>query len=209
MEILDKLRWRYATKKFSRQKLKLDILDQLLEAANLSATSYGLQAYKILVIDDPEIREKLLPHAKDQKQIIDASHLLVLCRYNDITQSDIQEYAERIGKAKNKTPEEILSYTKRIHDKIEIYRDKGELDQWLTKQVYIILGTLLTTCAMMGIDSCPMEGFTPDAFDDILGLDQHRLKSVVLLPVGHRAEDDAYQFRPKVRKSLEDLLIFV
>ncbi len=209
MDFLDRLKWRYATKKFSIQKLKLSTLDKILEAANLSATSYGLQAFKILVIDDPEVRKQLLPHAMDQHQIVDASHLLVLCQYNDVTEADVEAYAKRIGAAKNKTEKQIVAYSNKIKDKIAQYTSEGTLDFWTAKQVYIVLGTLLAACASLEVDSCPMEGFSPGKFDEILNLKSMNLKSTVLLPIGFRAQDDAYQYKPKVRKDLEDLLVFI
>lgn len=208
MNSIDQLKWRYATKKFSSQKLPLSMLDKILEAANLTPTSYGLQAFKIIVIDDPDIREKLLPVSMNQDQITEASHLLVLCRYSDVGTNEIDAFAKRIGAAKNKTPEEIVAYSNKILNKIAAKKELGTFEAWLSHQVYIVLGCLLTTCAQLRIDSCPMEGFEPEKFDEILELDKHNLKSVVLLAVGFRAQTDTYQFRPKVRKNLEHLLIF-
>lgn len=209
MDIIEKLNWRYATKKFLERKIRLRELDTILEAANLTATSYGLQAFKIVVVDDPEVRQKLLPHAMGQTQIVDASHLLVLCRYKDVTEQTTQQFAQRIGDAKSKTQDQIEVYARKVDDKVAQYKEQGKFEEWLTKQVYIVLGNLMTTCAVMGIDSCPMEGFEPEQFDEILGLDALNLKSCVLLPVGYRSPSDNYQFKQKVRKDLEDLLIFI
>lgn len=209
MDIIEKLNWRYATKKFLERKIRLRELDTILEAANLTATSYGLQAFKIVVVDDPEIRQKLLPYSMDQSQIVDASHLLVLCRYKDVTDEIIQEFAQRIGESKSKTPDQIKLYAQKVARKVAHYKEAGKFEEWLTKQVYIVLGNLMTTCAVMGIDACPMEGFEPEKFDEILGLDALNLTSCVLLPVGYRSPSDTYQFKQKVRKDLEDLLLFI
>jgi len=209
MDILQKLNRRYATKKFSDQKIKLSVLQTILEAANLTATSYGLQAYKILVIDDTEVRKQLMPFSMEQEQVMQASHLLVLCRYAKVSPEHVAEFGSRIGKAKSKTPIEIEAYSKKIIAKIEKKKAAGQFEAWLEKQVYIVLGNLMTTCAMLDVDSCPMEGFEPEAYDKLLGLEALNLKSVVLLPIGYRAEDDKYQFRKKVRKDLEDLLVFM
>lgn len=209
MDIIEKLNWRYATKKFLDRKIRLRELDTILEAAKLTATSYGLQAFKIVVVDDPQVRQKLLPHGMNQSQIVDASHLLVLCKYTDITPEMVQEFAQRIGDAKSKTPNQIEIYSKKIETKIKHYKEVGKFDEWLTKQVYIVLGNLMTTCAVMGIDACPMEGFEPGKFDEILELDAQQLTSCVLFPIGYRSPSDGYQFKQKVRKDLEDLLVFI
>ncbi len=208
MNILDKLKWRYATKHFSERRIGLDLLDNILEAANLTATSYGLQAYKICVVDDADVRAKLFEYTMDQSQVLEASHLLVLCRYADVTDADVQAFAERIGKAKSKTPEEIETYATKIMRKVEKRKAEGTFEEWLGKQVYIVLGNLMTTCAVLGVDSCPMEGFEPEKYDEILNLEADNLKSVVLLPIGYRSANDKYQFKAKVRKDLEDLLLF-
>lgn len=209
MEILEKLKWRYATKKFSNKKIRLDDLDRILEAANLTATSYGLQAFKIVVVDDTEIRDKLRQYGQDQSQITDSSHLLVLCRYLDVTNETIHAFAERIGYAKSKSPEQIETYAKKIKLKVEHYKETGRFEEWLNRQVYIVLGNLMTTCALLGIDACPMEGFISEKFDEILGLKDYNLSSTVLLPIGYRSPNDDYQFKQKVRKDLEDLLLFM
>lgn len=209
MNIVERLKWRYATKKFSDKKLRLGDLDQILEAANLTATSYGLQAFKIVVVDDPDIRLKLREFGQNQSQISDASHLLVLCRYRDVTDEIVNAFAHRIGMAKSKTPDQIEVYAKKIQRKVETYKEKGKFEEWLNRQVYIVLGNLMTTCAMLGIDSCPMEGFVPEKFDEILELDKFNLTSTVLLPIGYRSPHDSYQYKQKVRKDLEDLLIFI
>ncbi len=209
MDIIEKLKWRYATKKFSNKKIRLGELDHVLEAANLTATSYGLQAFKIIVVDDPEVRKALRQHGQDQSQITDSSHLLVLCRYLDVTDEIIQAFAERIGQAKSKSAEQIDLYAKKIQTKVATYKATGKFEEWLNRQVYIVLGNLMTTCAVLDIDACPMEGFVPEKFDEILQLKEQNLASTVLLPIGYRSANDAYQYKQKVRKDLEDLLIFM
>lgn len=209
MDIIKQLNWRYATKKFSDKKISYPELQELMEAARLTPSSYGLQPYRILIIDDLEVRNKLKEHSWGQEQVVEASHLLVLCSMNDVTDEDIQSFSQKEGELKRKSEDEINDYANAMKSKVARIRAQGRLDAWINRQIYIVLGNLMTTCALMGIDACPMEGFIPEKYDEILNLDKLGLKSVVLLPIGYRAEDDKYQHLPKTRKDLEELLYFI
>ncbi|ANW95153.1 NAD(P)H-dependent oxidoreductase [Wenyingzhuangia fucanilytica] len=207
MNIIESLEWRYATKKFDNtKKLSKEQLQTIKKAFNLTATSYGLQTLSLVIVETPEIREQLLPHAFNQKQIIDASHLLVLCYPNDFDGANVEEYFNRVKKKRN-TPDEIL---KPFRDFLmNDFDSKSELDKHKTfiHQTYIALGNLLTVCALEKIDSCPMEGFNPAKFDEVLKLKEKNLKSALLLPVGFRAKDDFMAKEKKVRKSLSEIII--
>lgn len=207
MDIIERLEWRYATKKFdSTKKLPESKLNILKQAFNLTATSFGLQTISLLVVTNPETRQALFEPAYKQKQVVDASHLLVICIKETIDTKDVNDYFDNIRNTRN-TPETILApYRKNLIDTMERMTTK-EQQEWSMNQAYIALGNLMTVCAIEGIDSCPMEGFVPSIYDDILNLKVLGLKSALLLPVGYRAEDDMFSGFLKVRKNIEDTVI--
>ena len=207
MNILESLRWRYATKKFdSDYTLNLDQLNILKESFNLTATSFGLQPIKLIVIENKELRESLVPHAFGQRQIVDASHLFIICIEKESTVEDVENYFKLVKKTRN-TPDEVLAPFKEYLTSTFSKADKDDLLQAAKSQAYIALGNLMTVCATQQIDSCPMEGFNPDKFDELLKLTDHNLKSVLLLPVGKRADDDYMADLKKVRKPLGNIVI--
>lgn len=207
MSIIEKLNWRYATKKFDTTKqLSYSQLEILKEAFNLTALSYGLQTLKMVVVGDKSIRENLVALAFGQRQVADASHLLVLCIQNEIDTDDVEEHFDAVKAIRN-TPDEILDpFKEQLKSTIENMPDSKKSD-WATKQAYIALGNLMTVCAIEEIDSCPMEGFLPEELDKVLNLDKYELKSVLLLPVGFRAEDDMFASLKKVRKPISDTVL--
>ncbi|MFD2914687.1 NAD(P)H-dependent oxidoreductase [Psychroserpens luteus] len=207
MDIIDQLKWRYATKKFDATKeLSEEKINVLKQAFNLTATSFGLQTISLLIIKGREIRRDLVPHAYNQMQVADASHLLIICIEDNITDENIDIHFDNV-KDLRATPETIL---KPFREDLKLMM-KGktikERQEWSIKQAYIALGNLMTVCAIEQIDSCPMEGFNPEAFDNVLNLKDKNLKSVLLLPVGFRAEDDMFADFKKVRKHLGDAVI--
>jgi len=207
MSIIEKLQWRYATKKFDSSKsLSKAQLTTLKEAFNLTALSYGLQILKLVIIENKQVREGLVEVAFGQRQVVDASHLLVLCIQNEINGDNVEEHFETI-KAIRDTPDAILSpFKNELKSTIENMSADKKLS-WVTKQAYIALGNLMTVCAVEEIDSCPMEGFIPTELDKKLQLDQHGLSSVLLLPVGFRAEDDMFSTFKKVRLPISKTII--
>lgn len=207
MDTIKQLQWRYATKKFDKnKKLSSTKLDILKEAFNLTATSFGLQTIKLIVIEDEAMRVPLVKHSFNQKQVLDASHLLVICIQNDISEEDINAYYDTIKSIRDTSDTILDPYRLEL---ITMMKNMSveERQQWSKNQAYISLGNLMTVCAVEGIDSCPMEGFLPEGFDAILELDKKKLKSVLLLPVGYRADDDMFSEFEKVRKSIDDAII--
>ena len=206
-KIIESLSWRYATKKFdTNKKLSENKVKTLKEAFNLTATSFGLQTISMLVISNEDLKKSLIEHAYNQKQVYEASHLLVICIQNDIKDKDVNDFFDNIKVIRN-TPETILeSYRNYL---LQSMRDKSveERQQWSMNQAYIALGNLMTVCAIEGIDSCPMEGFNPEKYDEILNLKDKGLKSLLLLPVGYRAEDDMFATFKKVRKDINKTII--
>ncbi len=205
--IIESLKWRYACKKFDKtKKLSTDQLSLLKNAFNLTATSFGLQPLKMLVIKGDVLKEQLLPHAYFQPQITSCSHLLVLCIDTSFGEESIDSYFE-LEKSIRGTSEEIIEKFRNQLKSIFKNKNRAQIDSSSIHQAYINIGSLMTVCADQGIDSCPMEGFNPVKFDAVLNLEQQHLRSILLLPVGFRAEDDIMSGMKKVRKPLDDVII--
>ncbi|KAB1068172.1 NAD(P)H-dependent oxidoreductase [Tamlana haliotis] len=207
MDTIKQLQWRYATKKFDvTKKLSAEKLNVVKQAFNLTATSFGLQTIKLVIVEDKTVRQSLLKAAFNQKQVVDASHLLVICVQSDISTTDIDNYYKNI-KGIRKTSETILKPYREDLVNMMAKKSVAQRQQWSTNQAYIALGNLMTVCAMEGIDSCPMEGFLPQEYDRILELDKQGLKSVLLLPLGYRAADDMFSELKKVRRPINEGVI--
>ena len=207
MNIIDSLKWRYAVKKFDTNKeLSERQIETLKEAFNLTATSYGLQPLKLVIIKNKKIQEKLVPFSWNQQQILQASHLLVICIKDNYTTKEVENYFNLVQKIRN-TPDAVINPFKKFLTAEIAKKTQEELYVSNKNQAYIALGNLLTVCASQEIDSCPMEGFTPDKYDEILDLTKDNLKSVLVLPVGFRASDDYMKDLTKVRKNISDSII--
>jgi nitroreductase len=207
MNIIDSLKWRYAVKKFDTNKELSEIqIETLKEAFNLTATSYGLQPLKLVIIKNKKIQEKLVPFSWNQQQILQASHLLVICVKDNYTTQEVENYFNLVQKIRN-TPDEVINPFKKFLTAEIAKKTQEELYISNKNQAYIALGNLLTVCASQEIDSCPMEGFTPDKYDEILDLTKDNLKSVLVLPVGFRASDDYMKDLTKVRRNISDSII--
>ncbi len=204
MTIIESLKWRYATKKFDSTKI-LDSkkIQVLKDAFNLTATSYGLQPIKLVILKDKTVQRKLVKHSMDQEQVEQASHVLVFCIETMIDKKYIETYFTRIKIIRN-TSEEILNPFKEFL--IEDFYDKSQsyIEDWATKQAYLAMGNLLTVCAIEGIDACPMEGFSPESYDKILNMKAEGLQSVLVMPIGYRAKDDMFADFKKVRKTVAE-----
>ncbi|TRO65242.1 NAD(P)H-dependent oxidoreductase [Christiangramia sabulilitoris] len=207
MSNIKALNWRYATKKFDDSKmLSEDKIEVLKQAFNLTATSYGLQPLKMLVISNKKLQSELKNFSFGQQQVDTASHVLVICIENRIDEEFITNYF-RLVKHVRDTPEEIL---KPFHEfLVDDFKTKEvkEIEAWAINQAYLALGTLLTVCAAEEIDACPMEGFEPGKYDEFLNLNEQNLRSVLVLPVGYRAEDDEFSNFKKVRRPLDEVVI--
>lgn len=205
--IIESLEWRYACKKFDgTKKLSQDQLMILKSTFNLTATSFGLQPLRMLVIKGDELKNQLLPHAYFQQQVTTCSHLLVICIDTSLDENHIDSYFE-LEKSIRGTSEEIIEKFRNQLKSIFKNKSREEIDGSSINQAYINIGALMTVCAEQGIDSCPMEGFNPAKFDEVLNLEGKNLKSVLLLPVGFRAEDDIMSGMKKVRKPLEHVIM--
>ena len=207
MNSIDNLNWRYAVKKFDHHKtLSEDQINILKQAFNLTATSYGLQPIKLVVVNNKNLQKELVLHSWNQQQIFQASHLFIICIDTKIDETDVEKYFKRVKEIRN-TPDEIIhSYKEYLKTTIS-GKTKEDLLSWSKNQAYLALGNLLTVCANEKIDSCPMEGFIPEKYDEILSLKEKNLTSVLVLPVGFRAEDDIMTHQKKVIKNIEEIVI--
>lgn len=204
---IDALKWRYATKKFDASKLLSEEKVKVLKHTfNLTATSYGLQPLKMVVISNKELQLRLKENSFNQKQIDTASHVLVICIEDRVNEEFIRNYFQRV-KHVREVPDEILKPFREFLVDDFNSKAKDEIEAWAINQAYLALGTLLTVCAAEEIDACPMEGFLPEKYDEILKLKEKNLKSVLVLPVGYRADDDEFSTFKKVRRPLEEVII--
>lgn len=202
---IESLNWRYATKQFdSTKKVLKEDLDKILESIQLSASSYGLQPYEILVIEDPAIREKLKDAAWNQTQITEASHLLVFASYTGIDENYISSYLSNISNTRKIPKENLAGFLEMLKNTV-LKLSREEQAEWAAKQAYLALGNFLSAVANFRIDSCPMEGFSTEKFDEILELKDKGLTTTVIAPIGYRSENDKTQHVPKVRKSKKQL----
>ena len=199
------LNWRYATKKFdTNKKLSQVELNALLESIQLTASSYGLQPYEVVVIEDPSIKENLKAVSWDQNQLTDASHVIVFANYKEITQKHIEAYLENIRKTRELNVTDLEGLKDMLSNTILALSPK-EQSIWAAKQTYIALGNLLSAAANLKIDTCPMEGFDAAKYDEILGLEDKGLTTSVIATVGFRSTEDQLQYAAKVRKDKKEL----
>ena len=197
MELLDSLNWRYATKKFDpNKKVSPEDLDKIKEAIRLSASSYGLQLYKVLVIEEPALREQLKTVSWGQTQITDASQLFVFCNYTQVNDEHIDDYIALKASTQGLDPAGLQDYGNMIKGAMSGFTEIQK-SVWTSRQVYIALGNLLAACATLRIDACPMEGFEAEKYNEILGLSEKGLSAAVLATIGYRSEEDQTQHQEK------------
>jgi nitroreductase len=205
--ILDALEWRYAVKKFDdKASLTEQQILEVKNAFNLSASSYGLQPYKMIVVQNPDLKEKLVPASYGQKQISQSAALLVFAVRTDFGMDYIDQYFEDMS-VKRQIPLENLEGYKNFMKGSFANKSEEEIWSWSVKQVYLTMGHMLASLAAMKIDACPMEGIDPNAYDKILDLEAKQLKTIVAMPIGVRATDDATASALKVRKDLSEIII--
>jgi nitroreductase len=206
-QLLDALRWRYATKAFdAKRKISAEVWSVLEESLVLSPSSFGLQPYRFLVIHDPATRERLLPHAWGQRQVVDASHFVVFAARTSVTEAEIDTFIAHISRTRGVIPESLASYRGMMTGMLLSDGFKPMVPHWTARQAYVALGNLLTSAALLGVDACPMEGFVPAEFDQVLGLPAQGLAAVVCCALGYRSTEDKYAVTPKVRFPKSDLL---
>ena len=202
---IENQKWRYATKKFdATKKITTSDLEALKEAIQLSTSSYGLQLYKVFIIENPEVRAQLQPVSWGQSQIIEASHLFVFANIVDVQDKHIDDYVQNIANTRSLSVEDLKGYSDFMKSKI-VPLPVEQKAVWTSKQTYLALGNLLNAAAELKIDVTPMEGFEPEKYNEILGLNELGLNASLVATVGYRHEEDATQHYAKVRKPKQEL----
>ena len=204
MELIQKLNWRYATKRMNGREVPQEKLDNILEAIRLSASSAGLQPYKVFVIKDAATKEKLKAAAFGQPQLTEASHVIVFTAWKNVTQDKVDNYIAHIASERNIPVESLDAFKANLGKFVAMSEEQNF--KWTSRQTYIALGTGLIAAAYEEVDATPMEGFDNAAFDEILGLDAKGLSSVSIMTLGYRDEaNDFLLGAKKVRRSKEEL----
>lgn len=208
--LLDSLNWRYATKAFDpARKISPADWSTLEQALVLTPSSFGLQPWKFVVITDQTVKDSLVPVSWGQRQVADASHIVVMAVKTEIGEADVTAYMENTAKTRGIPIESMDGFKNIILGFIANPPFGLTVKDWVTRQAYISLGNLMTSASLLGIDTCPMEGFDPEKYNEILGLTKLGLRSVVTCPVGYRAESDKYASLPKVRFPASELVLHI
>ena len=208
--LLEKLRWRYAAKAFDpEKKIAPNDWETLEEALRLTPSSYGLQPWKFIVVTDQTTKDKLISASYNQTQVGNCSHLLVFAVPKDISEDDVDRFIEATCQTRGSEPESLDFYKNMIMGDIIGGPRSDDIPGWAKLQSYIALGNFMTCAALLGIDCCPMEGFVPAAYDEVLGLEKKGYTTSVVCPAGYRSEDDKYGNLPKVRYPKDDLFEYV
>ena len=209
-QVLEQLHWRYATKKFEPTKKIPDSIWKTLEQSLvLSPSSFGLQPWKFFVVRNSEVRSQLLEHSWGQKQVVEASHLVVLAIKKDVNNEDVDRHIKRMSEVRAVSIESLQGFAGVVKGYLQNPPYPLNLNEWSARQTYIALGFYMTCAAMLGIDTCPIEGFVPAKYDEVLGLDKQGYHAVVVCPAGYRADDDKYATMPKVRYATEDVVDYI
>lgn len=207
--VVEQLQWRYATKKFDpNKKIEKSLFQELEQALVLTPSSYGLQPWKFIVVSDQSKKEELANHSYNQPQPKDCSHLVVISRLSKIDEGYVHRFIELTSKTRNVEPESLDTYKGMMTGFVNRSSDE-DLNHWMEKQCYIALGNLMTAAALLSVDSCPMEGFVKEKYDEILGLTEKGLSSVVVAALGYRADDDKYAKAKKVRHAVSDAVLHI
>lgn len=205
MKLIENLNWRYATKKFSERRVSQEDLGNIIEATNLSASSAGLQPYRLFVIENQDLKEKL-GEGSFNGQIKDSSHLLVFAAFDKMTTEHVDSYIRHIASERNIPEDSLADFKNALHGMV-LTRSDEDLAVWAARQAYIALGTALVAAAELRIDATPMEGFDAAKFDELLNLKEKGLTSVVILALGYRHEEDIFSGFKKVRLPKEEFAV--
>ena len=206
-QLLQALEWRYATKVFDPTKIiPADVWAALEKTLVLTPTSYGLQPYQFLIVQDAAKRAALLPHSWGQKQVVDCSHFVVFTARTEMKEADVVKFIERTTEVRRIPPEKLVNYRDMILGDV-VNGPRGKVaHEWAARQCYIALGNLMTAAAVLGVDACPMEGLVPAEYDKVLQLHGSGYATVVACALGYRAASDKNAGLAKVRYQTADLV---
>jgi nitroreductase len=207
MKLIEALEWRYAVKKMNGNKIPADKLNTIIEATRLAPSGFGLTPYTIIVVEDDEIRKKLQPAFYNQSQVVDCSAVIVFAAWNSITEKEVGEYMQDIAEQRGVSIESLNDFAGNINGSFKKLTPE-QARVWADKQTYLALGFSLVAAAAEQVDATPMEGFSPDAVDAVLGLKELGLHSAVALTLGYRdAANDYLVNAKKVRRTHDKLVI--
>jgi nitroreductase len=205
--VLAALNWRYATQKFDpARKIAAETWAALEQSLLLAPSSFGAQPWKFFVVDDPALRERLMAASWGQRQVVEASHLVVFALRKDLDAAHLDRHVARVAEVRGVAVETLEKFRGGLHKAVNGARAGGVLDAWQSRQVYIALGQFMTASALLGVDTCPMEGLSPAKYDEILGLMGTGYTTLCACPAGYRADDDKYATIPKVRFPLSEVV---
>ncbi|MDB5247758.1 MAG: nitroreductase [Segetibacter sp.] len=209
MKLIDALNWRYAAKRMNGEKVPQDKIENILEATRLSASSMGLQPYSIINVENNEVKKKLQPAAYNQPQIVESSNLLIFAAWENVTEENVNDYITNITQTRGVTAASLAGFRASLMGIVD-GRTQEQKHQWSARQAYIAFGTAIAAAAIEEVDATPMEGFIPEAVDEILGLKEKGLRSVTILALGYRdSENDSLANAKKVRRDREKLILKV
>jgi nitroreductase len=209
-QLVNQLRWRYATKQFDPQrKINAEDWAALEEALVLTSSSFGLQPWKFIVITDPAVKERLVPVSWGQRQPSGCSHFVVFAIQKNLGEAEIDAFLKRTAEVRKVPLESLGGYRDMMVGSLVKGMDNAARNGWAERQVYIAVGNFLTSAALLGIDTCPMEGIVPAKYDEILGLDKLGLGTVVAAAAGYRAAGDKYATAQKVRFPKEQVILHI
>lgn len=207
MQLLEALNWRYAVKRMNNGKVPQEQVERILEAVRLSPSAYGLQPYTVFHIEDEVLKAKIRKAALDKPQITECSHLLVFASWDNVTMEHVNNYLNFVSDVRNVSIDKLDKLSSHIIEFVES-RTQQEKYEWAVRQTYLTLGTAIVAAALEKVDSIPIEGFLPDEVDNILNLHEKGLRSVALLALGYRDEENDLLARAKkVRRPIEKLII--
>jgi len=207
MSLLDSLKWRYAVKKMNGIKIPAEKLNTIIEATRLAPSGFGLTPYSIIVVEDEDTRKKLLPAFYNQAQVVDGSAVIVFAAWNTISENEVAQYMQEIAEERGVAVDTLKDFSGAINGSFK-NKTPEQARVWADKQAYLALGFALVAAATEEIDATPMEGFKPDAVDEILGLTALGLHSAVAITLGYRdAANDYLSGAKKVRRASEKLII--
>jgi nitroreductase len=203
------LSWRYATKRFDPNRtIPASLWETLESSLRLAPSSFGLQPWRFVVVKNPELRKELQAHSWNQPQVIEASHFVVLTSRRAVDEEYIDSYLRTVAETRSIPVESLAGYRGMILPFVKHLRDSHQLEAWTTRQVYLALGMLLNTAAVLGIDTCPLEGIDPAQYDRILKLEESGVSARVACALGYRATSDSLASMPKVRFPHDSLFTY-
>ncbi|GGD54931.1 NAD(P)H-dependent oxidoreductase [Lacimicrobium alkaliphilum] len=206
MKVLDALNWRYAVRNFSDEQIPREDLEILLQAVRMSPSAFGLQPYRLIVISNKSLRKQLLAHSMGQSKVVDCSDLVVFAAQTDVSEHTVQAYMEQLIRLRQVAPESVEAFQQQINGFLSSLLPQQKAE-WAHQQAYIALGNLLTSAAMMKIDSCPMTGFDPQGYDQVLDLNRQQLTTTAICALGRRHSQDNYAQLAKVRLDTDEFIL--